>query len=429
MLAIAAAGLNLAAGVGLSQEPVLLERIVAIVDEEMILQSDLDLALELYQLDRQLAGQPPEPATPTLRREVLDNLIENKLIIAAAKQAEMVVEEDEIAARVEERVQQLVAQYGSQAALEQALAASNLTFEEFRFRYGTQLRNQQYLRLVVGRFIRPGIEVMANEVEAYYLDHLAEMPSEPDSLTLAAILVRVQPSLAARRVVQAKVEEVQRALQTGLDFADVARQYSEGPNARRGGRIGAVRPGDLFDRVLDETVLQLSVGAVSPPVVSTRGVHVLRLDQIESDGARVISQIFFPIDIGEEDKAEARSRIAAARDRVLGGEAFSLVAAEVSEDPAAAAAGGLLGTFQLDELSPAFQEVLAGATVGQVTEPVLTQAGWYVFHVLERREGHRYTFAELKDDLRRYVENQKIEIALAAYVQDLKNRFFVDIKD
>jgi len=423
------AGAVLLPGPATAQEPVLLERIVAIVDEEMILQSDLELALELYQLDRQLSGQPPEPMSAALREQVLESLIENKLIIAAAKQHDMVVEEAEIEARVDDRVQQLVAQYGSLGALEEALAASGLTLDDFRYRYGSQLRNQQYLRLVVGRFIRPGIEVMANEVEQYYLDNLAEMPAEPDSLTLSSILVRVQPSLEARRAVQTKVEKVQQALAAGRDFAAVAQEFSEGPNARRGGRIGAVRPGDLFDRVLDQTVAQLAEGAVSGPVVSTRGVHILRLDQLEPDGARVISQIFFPMDIQEQDVATARDRIAAARDRVLAGEPFSLVAAEVSEDPAASATGGLLGTFQVDELSPAFQEALDGAVVGQVTEPILTAAGWYIFQVLDRIDGHRYTFEELKEDLRRFVESQKIEVELASYIENLSDRFFVDIKD
>jgi len=412
-----------------AQEPVLLERIVAIVDEEMILQSDLDLAIELYQLDRQLSGAEPAPVTPELRQQVLESLIENKLIIAAAKQNEMVVEESEVEARVQERVDQLVEQYGSPEALERALAQSNLTLEDFRFRYGTQLRNQQYMRLVVGRFIRPGIEVMANEVEQYYLDHLSEMPAEPDSLTLSSLLIRVQPAAETRRIVQTKVAAVEAALAAGRDFADVAREFSEDPNASRGGRIGTVRPGDLFDRVLDQTVAQLDAGEVSQPVVSSRGVHILKVDRVEPDGARVLSQIFFPVEIRDEDVQAARARCEDARQRVLGGEPFSLVAAEVSEDPVSAAAGGLMGTFQLDELSTAFQAALAGQEVGAVTEPVQTAAGFYVFQIIERSEGHRYTYEELKDELRRYVENQKIEAALAKYIDELEGTFFVDIKD
>jgi peptidyl-prolyl cis-trans isomerase SurA len=402
---------------------------VAIVDEEMILQSDLDLAIELYQLDRQLSGAEPEPVTPELRRRVLESIIENKLIIAAAKQNDMVVEEAEIEARVQERVDELVQQYGSQAALQQALRESGLTLEDFRFRYGTQLRNQQYMRLVVGRFIRPEIEVMENEVEEYYLDNLAEMPAEPDSITVSAILVRIQPSEQTRRAVQGKVAAAQDALAAGRPFAQVAQTYSEGPNARRGGRIGAVKPGDLFDRALEQAISRLAVGEYSPPVVSSRGVHILTVDEVQAGGAKVISQIFFPVEIQDSDVELARQRIEAARQRVLGGEAFSLVAAEVSDDPAAAGTGGLMGTFQLNELSPDFQGALEGTEIGEIAEPLLTPSGWYLFQVVDRVEGHRYTYEELKGDLRRFVENQKIEMALAEYIDELEGRFFVDIKE
>lgn len=412
-----------------AQEPVLLERVVAIVDEEMILLSDLELAVELYQLDRQLSGIEPEPVTPDLQRRVLDSLIQNKLVIAAAKQNEMVVEEAEIEARVQDRVDELVSQYGSQDALLRALRESGLTLEDFRFRYGSQLRNQQYMRLVVGRFIRPNIEVMENEVEEYYLANLADMPAEPDSVTVASILVRVQPSVDTRRGVQEKVASAQAALDAGRDFALVAQEFSEGPNARRGGRIGAVKPGDLFDRALEQAVAQLSVGEVSTPVVSSRGVHILTVESVEADGAKVISQIFYPVEISDADVEIARARIEAARERVLAGEVFSLVAAEVSDDPSSSATGGLMGTYQLDELSPAFQGVLTDASIGTVTEPLLTPAGWYVFQVIDRVEGHRYTYDELKDDLRRFVENQKIEVALAEYIEELEDRFFVEIKD
>jgi parvulin-like peptidyl-prolyl isomerase len=164
-------------------------------------------------------------------------------------------------------------------------------------------------------------------------------------------------------------------------------------------------------------------------VVSSRGVHILTVDAVEADGAKVVSQIFFPVEIQETDIEQARERIEAARQRVVAGEPFSLVAAEVSDDPAAASTGGLMGTFQVDELSPEFQSALEGAEIGDVTEPLITPSGWYVFQVVDRIAGHRYTYEELKGDLRRFVENQKIELALAEYIDELEGRFFVDIKD
>lgn len=406
----------------------LVDRIVAIVDEEAILMSDLDREIELYRLEREYAGQPIDRQPEEIRREMLDRLIESKLIIAAAKQADMTVDEEAISASVEQKIDQFVEHFGSMDNLQRELARSGMTLADYRARMNTQLRDQQYLRLVVGKYIRPEVEVLENEVRQYYLDNLDQMPAEADSLTIANILIPVQPSVEVRQAVQGKVSQVQTALAAGTPFADAARQFSQGPNAARGGAIGTLAPGDLFDPNLDRVAFALPLGKVSEPVVSSRGVHLLRVDEITAEGKRAISQIFFPIEITEADVQSARDRIDQARARVLNGESFALVAAEVSGDPVSARSGGVLGTFRLEDLSAQFQEVLAEASIGQVTEPVLTPAGWYLFLVQDRIDGHMYTYEELKEDLRQMVEGQKIEKALADYVAGLRDRFFIDEK-
>ncbi|HPF70618.1 MAG TPA: peptidylprolyl isomerase [Candidatus Krumholzibacteria bacterium] len=410
------------------QAPELVDRILAIVDEEAILQSDLDREVELHRLNQQYQGEEVTPDSPELRREMLDRLIESKLIIAAAKAADMTVDDEAIGRSVDQRIQQYVERFGSQQAFERELVRSGTTLSDFKERMRTQLRDDQYLRLVVGKFIRPDIEVMENEVNAYYLAHLAEMPSEPDSVTIADIMVTVQPTTERRREIEHVVTQVRKALDDGRPFADVAAEFSRGPNAKRGGVVGVVAPGDLFDPALDRAVFALAPGEISDPVVSSRGVHILRVDAVQDDGRRAISQVFLPIEVTQEDVDLARSKIAAARQRVLGGEPFAAVAADVSEDEASAARGGLLGTFALGDLSDQFRSVLENAEAGAITEPVQTPAGWYVFEVRGRQAGHMYTYDELKDQLRMMVESQKIETALAKYVAGLRERFFVDEK-
>jgi parvulin-like peptidyl-prolyl isomerase len=208
----------------------------------------------------------------------------------------------------------------------------------------------------------------------------------------------------------------------------VAREFSRGPNAQRGGIVGVVAPGDLFDPVLDRAVFALSVAEISEPVVSSRGVHLIRLDAVQEDGRRAISQIFLPIEVTEEDVDTARREVERARSRIVGGEPFARVAEEMSADTASARKGGLLGTFRLEDLSTQFQEALKDSQVGEITEPVLTPAGWYIFQIQERATGHMYTYEELKDQLRQMVEAKKIEEALAEYVQNLRNQFFIDEK-
>jgi parvulin-like peptidyl-prolyl isomerase len=189
-----------------------------------------------------------------------------------------------------------------------------------------------------------------------------------------------------------------------------------------------VAPGDLFDPNLDRAVFALSVAEISQPVVSSRGVHLVRLDSVHDDGRRAISQIFLPIEVAQEDVDAARAAVEAARTRILNGESFGAVAAEVSGDPVSAGNGGVLGTFRLEDLSSQFQAALAEAQVGEVTEPILTPAGWYIFQVTARITGHMYTYEELKGDLRQMVEAKKIEESLAEYVASLRTQFFIDEK-
>jgi len=425
LLAVGWAGPDFA---GAQSEPRLVDRIVAIVDEEAILQSDLDREVELYRLEKEYSGESVTADPATVRREMLERLIESKLIIAAARQADMQVDDEAIEQSVDQKIQQFVEHFGSMEDLKRELKRSGMTLGDYRNRMGSQLRDQQYLRLVVGKFIRPDVEVLENEVREYYLANLAEMPAESDSLTIANIMIPVQPSVEVRQAVQAEVRIIQEALATGRDFVDVAREFSRGPNAKRGGIVGVVGPGDLFDANLDRAAFALSVGEVSEPVVSSRGVHLLRLDSVQAGNRRAISQIFLPIEVTQADVDNAQNAIEDARQRVLAGEAFSLVAAEVSGDPVSAGNGGVLGTFVLEDLSPQFQEGLAEVQVGQLTEPILTPAGWYLFKLLERIDGHMYTYDELKDNLHQVIENQKIEELLAEYVAGLRERFFIDEK-
>lgn len=423
LLALSSAG-----GVLAQSEPMLVDRIVAIVDEEAILQSDVDREVELYRLEREYAGQPITESDSEVRREVLERLMESKLIIAAAKQADMTVDDEAIRESVEAKIQQFVDHFGSMETLEAELGRSGMTLDDYRTRMASQLRDQQYMRLVVGRFIRPDLEVMDNEVREYFEAHRDEIPTDPDSVTIANILVPVQPGAEVRQMVQETVTRVREGLEQGRTFADLARSYSKGPNAQRGGAVGVVAPGDLFDPTLDQVLFNLPVGQVSDPVVSTRGVHILLVNAVQDGGKRAFSQIFLPVEITEADMAAAREKIEAARQRILDGERFAVVAAEVSADPASAARGGQLGTFSLVDLSTQFQEALAEAPAGTITEPLLTPSGWYIFEVQRRVEGHVYTFEELKENLRQVVEGEKIEKALDAYVAELRERFFIDEK-
>lgn len=407
--------------------PELIDRILVIVDEEAILQSDLQREVSLYYLEARNAGQQIDRSRSEVRDEVLDRLIESKLIIAAARQAEISIEDEAIAGGVEDNINQLIRYYGSRTKLEAELERNGMSLNDYRTRAASQLRDQQYMRAVINRFIRPQVDVREDEVATYYREHEAELPATPDSLTLANILIPVQPAEDVRTVIQGMLGATLQDLAAGMDFAEAARKHSAGPNAQRGGKIGVVKQGDLFSKDLDRAVFALQPGETSQPVVTERGVHLVHLDSTGEAG-REISQIFFPLELTEADVERARERAVSAHQRILQGEPFARVAIEMSADPSSAEKGGDLGTFALDSLAPQIQEQLQESKAGDLTEPFLSPAGFYIFLVKDRVNGSRLGYEEVKERLKRMVESVKMEAKLTAYIEELRDRFVVDIK-
>ncbi len=407
--------------------PLLVDRVIAVVDEEAILQSELEREVAIWKLEQSQEGRDAGTDEAAVRAEVLQRLVESKLMIAAAREAEIEVDDEEIQRDVDGNVDELVRHFGSQAALAAELARNGMNLADYRTRTANQVRDRRYMSAVVNRFVRSHIEVREDEVAAYWAAHGDEVPAAPDSVRLASILVPVEAAEAAQREAQRKVGLALQELGEGKAFAEVARRRSEDPSAQRGGLLGTFRRGELSDRRLEEAVWSLRVGETSRPVLTDRGVHVLRLDAAEGD-ARTVSQIFFPLAVGAAEVEAARQRAAAAHARLVAGEAFAKVAAEVSADPNAAQ-GGDVGLFPVSDLSERFQAALAGLGAGQFTEPVQTPAGFYVFLVRERLPGRKPGYDEVRESVRRAVEAEKVEAELAKYVQELRGRFYVDIRD
>ncbi|MBT3317031.1 hypothetical protein HN388_03540 [bacterium] len=408
--------------------PILIDRIVVIVDEEPILQSELEREISLYQLEARNAGMAVPESSEELRELVISRLVDSKLVIAAAKQADIQVDDIAIERRVQDNIDQLIRYYGSISKLEKDLKASGMTLDDYRQRTFSQLRDQQFNRSVIQRFIRPNIEVRVEEIEDFYINRSKELPAEPDSVTIATILVQVEPSVELQAELQAKMAAVSEKLEAGVDFAEIAKELSDGPAASRGGRIGSISPGMLFSSNLEDAVYGLTAGAVSSPVVTERGIHIVKVNSIDSE-KRDVSQVFFPINITAEDIEAAQTRSQTAFDKVAAGEPFDLVALDFSDDRATAHNGGHMGTFALNTLSPTISDAIGTFGTGDLVPPFQTPAGFYILLIKDRTNGLIPSLEESTDYIRNTLEMDKMEEELIVYIDKLRDRFVVDYKE
>jgi peptidyl-prolyl cis-trans isomerase SurA len=407
--------------------PRLVDRIVAVVDEEAILLSDLEREIETYHFELQSSGQPETASDAEVRQMMMDRLVEVKLLVAQAKLDGMVIGEEELERETAQATQRLIDRFGTRAALDRELARSGMSFEDLEARNRELVRNRLYTMRMVQRYVRPRIEVRDDEVRAFYEEHQDEVPRQEPQVTIANILVVPQPDASVMDEMDARLERIDAALERGESFETVAREHSQGPNASQGGLVGRFSRGDLFSPVIEEVLWTMSIGEISPPINTELGIHILLL--IDRDDASVnFRQILLRVDISESDQEQARVRALEVVQKARSGQDFAMLATEYSDDPGSREKGGLLGTFPVDKLSDQFQAALRGLEVGDVTDPIAGAAGLFILKLLAKAEGEAYSYEELEERMRAAVFDQKLDEELGVFLGELRERFYIEIK-
>ena len=237
--------------------------LVAIVNDEAVTQLDLEAAL-FDQSGSDLVKQSQDERT----RAGLQQLIEERLILQAAKQAKVTVDDK----LVEDRLAVAARRFHSEDEFEKALVSEGLTRGMLRKRYRDQLMMQK----VIEQDVRSKIVVTPSEISRYYEQHPEEMSSAP-RVRARHILVRVTPERSEAEALST-VEGLRRNIANGTSFADAAKESSEGPEAAQGGDLGWVVPGHLRPE-LDNVLFQMAEGIVSEPIRSSIGYHLLVVEE------------------------------------------------------------------------------------------------------------------------------------------------------
>lgn len=416
-------------GLALAQgSPQLVDRVVAVVDEEPILLSDLEREIESYQFEAQSMGRTVDEDPVVVRQKMLDRLVEIKLLVAQAKLDGIVISEEELEQAVARDLDGIIDRFGTRAQLEQELSRLGMTFDDLRNRHEELNRNRIYTARIVRQHIHPRIDIRDQEVDAFYRENRDALPATPDTLRLANVLIVPQYDPELREKVERWVEDVEGALEAGRPFEEVAREYSEGPNASRGGLVGEdFARGDLFSPLLEDIAWRLPLGEASRPIQTELGIHIIRVSE-RSDDALTLYQIMTRATLTSENHEEARQASEAVAAQARQGTDFSQLAAQVSDDPATRANGGDLGWFPLDRLNPQFVEAVRDLPEGGVTEPLRGAAGYFVLKVTGRKEGQQATLEEVRDRLYEVLFQQKVDEEMQDYLRELRERFHIDLR-
>ncbi|ADV26453.1 SurA domain [Pseudoxanthomonas suwonensis 11-1] len=409
------------AGVAQAQQQLQpVERIAAIVEEDVILQSELDLALR--NVMAQYAGRESQlPPRPVLERQVLERLVLTRLQVARARQQGIRVSEQE----VNQAVAMIAQQNGlTLDGLRQRLASDGLSFEEFRRSLNEEITVQRLRQGFIQR-----INVSEGEIDAA----LAREATGSRQYRLAHILVALPDGATAEQITtgQRKVEGILNVINKGeMDFAAAAVRYSDSPNALEGGDLGW-RSLDEIPSAFAQQILQLQPGEIFGPVRGPSGFQLLRLTEVR-DSAQAPAQTVTEYHVrhilvrvnDRQDAATARAKIDTLRARIAGGADFQEVAREASEDNSTRGQGGDLGWFPADAYGPEFGGQVTALEDGQVSQPFRTDAGWHIIERVARRE------TDVTDDNRRAqirdtIGRRKLEEEYERYLQEMRGEAYV----
>jgi peptidyl-prolyl cis-trans isomerase SurA len=397
-----------------------LDGIVAIADEDVVLRSELDRAVN--NILAQYAQNPERlPPREVLERQVLQRLIMQKLQIARADDSGIKVADAEIDRTIAGIAQDNGMDVGR---LRMALQSQGTDYEQFR----TSVRDELLIRQLRQRVLQGRVHVTDAEI-----DNLLKSGNlRTGQLHLAQILVSLPDGATPEQIeaAQAKADDVRRQVIEGLDFSAAAIRYSDAQNALEGGDLGW-RGYDELPPAFAQAAESLSEGETSPVMRGPNGFYLVQLVGKRDDANQLVTEfharhiMIKPSELTTPE--EAHEKIVTIRSRILAGEDFAALAKQYSEDPSSANLGGDMGWFAQEAYGTRLGEVLGTLDVDEISEPFQTEGGWHIMQLLGTRAQDK-TEETAREQARQTIAIRKADEEYESFLRQMRGESYVEIR-
>ena len=408
-----------AAAQSLASEP--LDRIVAVVNEDVVLQSELDRQVSAVMT--QYANNPQQlPPRDVLERQLLNRVIVQKLQVERANSTGVKLSD----ADIDQSLAGIARQNNMEVSqLRGAIESQGMNYDQFRRNVAEQVIVQRLRQRVAQN------EVQVSDAEIDSL--IANGNINAGQLHLGYILINVPDGATPGQVDEAlaKAQEAKQQIEGGMDFTAAAIRYSNAENALQGGDLGW-RSRNELPPALVEVADTLQEGAVSEPLRGPNGFHLIQLKgKRDATGAQLVteynaSHILIKSSELVSDE-QAQQKIEAIRQRVETGEDFAKVATETSNDEATARLGGSLGWFSGTEFGQRVGETVATLKVGEVSQPFKTNAGWHILKLVDTRSTDKSGQMQ-REEARNLLFQRKAEDEYESFLRQLRSEAYVEIR-
>lgn len=407
----------------LSERGELIDRAAAIVNDGVVLVSELDA--ETRRITEQLQAQQTQlPSASVLRKQVLERLVLQKVQLQRAEKMGMRISDEMLNTALSDLAQRNGVKF---ADLPAALEARGENYANYR----DEVRRQITLEVLQQREVVNSITVTPRELDQF-LARQQRSPDQNAEYNLSHILISVPVSATPEQIAERdkRAKEVYEKAQAGENFAQLAVAYSDSTTNVQGGALGW-KKGSQLPSIAAERIPGMKAGQLTELIRTPSGFHLFRLNEIRggSNEQELVSQVHARhvlIKTNElEDDNTVKQRLEKIRDRILNGEDFATIAAVTSQDPGSAVQGGDLGWSGPGTFVPEFEKQLEQLDANQISPPFKTQFGWHIVQLLGRRT-HDATDESRRNKAYAALKESKYQEELEQWLRKLRDESYVE---
>jgi len=405
----------------------LIDQVVAVVDDEAVFESDIIMVINQLMM-QQGRTSITDAERNDMYTQVLQNLINDKLIIAQARRLDIDIPFSTVEERVNQAVDENRQALGGDEPFQRQLEREGFSLDGLKQLYRQQIRNRMLVEEVLRTEVDRGqIEITDDDLRTFYDEKKTEFPDRPSVVHLKTIFIGFESSSSVQTNARARIDEVYDRAVSGESFTELAKTYSEDPSAPLGGDLGFVNPVDLADPALSQAVQGLGLGEISEPVKSALGYHIIQVTERNPDNSEVrLRHILIRMTASDDDVAGLFARATQLHEQLVAGASFENLANEHSTDPNAGP-GGDLGWLKAEDLPEFFRDVLGGMSPGEISQVLRESSGFRIVKLVDREAPRPYEFEEIRNELRQMYEQDKMEVIYKGYVEKLRGDFHIAI--
>lgn len=404
-----------------AQQEILLDRVASVVEDKIVLLSDVVLAANAVAAQQQINPNTNPSAYQKLLESSRESMVEQLLIIEMAEQDSVEVLDKDIDKALNQQIENIIAQTGSKEKAEVALGKK---ISDFKRSYRDDMRGKLLAEKYTSS-LTASISVSRGDVLDFFNTYKDSIPSFPTLYKTHHILLEIRPSEESSNKSFLKALSIRDEILGGLSFSEAAKKYSADPGSKdQGGNLGYV-PRGTFVKEFDKVVFTIEKNVLTEPIKTQYGYHLIEV--LERTGEKVLSRhILIRTETTDLDKRKTYDTINDIKNNINSFEDFSEAALNFSDDKTSNTNKGFLGMIDLDYYQvPELKQEIKSIEIKTVSNPISTDFGYHLIWVDEIKEGGPPNLNSNWLDLEKMALNKKKSDWYNNWISEIKSNFYI----